>query len=131
MQAGVYGIRCIPTNEIYVGSGISWRGRTKRHLANLRRGTSRHVRLQKCWNTHGETNFKIVLLAACWREGFVNFLADMGERPAGTSLDRYPDKTGNQYRAGRRAKREARLKVETNQLSERELVAGNQSASSD
>jgi hypothetical protein len=26
---------------------------------------------------------------------FTNFLADMGERPPGTSLDRFPDKNGN------------------------------------
>lgn len=29
------------------------------------------------------------------REGFANFLADMGERPAGQTLDRFPDKDGN------------------------------------
>src|SRR5690348_13492356 len=28
-------------------------------------------------------------------EGFKNFLADMGERPDGKTLDRYPDKNGN------------------------------------
>jgi len=30
-----------------------------------------------------------------WLESFENFLADMGERPAGMTLDRYPDKNGN------------------------------------
>lgn len=29
-----------------------------------------------------------------WRK-FENFLADMGERPAGKTLDRYPDNLGN------------------------------------
>lgn len=28
-------------------------------------------------------------------DGFVNFFADMGERPKGKTLDRYPDKNGN------------------------------------
>jgi hypothetical protein len=30
--------------------------------------------------------------------GFANFIADLGERPAGTSLDRYPDAYGNYER---------------------------------
>jgi hypothetical protein len=28
-------------------------------------------------------------------DGFVNFVADLGERPPGTTLDRFPDKNGH------------------------------------
>lgn len=35
-------------------------------------------------------------IAICKRwESYGNFLADMGERPTGTSIDRYPDKNGD------------------------------------
>lgn len=38
-----------------------------------------------------------ISICAQWsgKEGFHNFLVDMGERPNGTSLDRYPDNNGN------------------------------------
>lgn len=36
-----------------------------------------------------------ITVCARWRESFDNFLTDMGERPHGKSLDRYPDNNGN------------------------------------
>lgn len=36
-----------------------------------------------------------VVVCERWRASFQNFLADMGERPEGMTIDRYPDKDGN------------------------------------
>jgi hypothetical protein len=38
--------------------------------------------------------YRKVQICRRWRE-FSNFLADMGQRPTGKTLDRWPDKTGN------------------------------------
>ncbi len=36
-----------------------------------------------------------VTICPRWRESFTNFLADMGERPKGKTLDRFPNPAGN------------------------------------
>jgi hypothetical protein len=36
-----------------------------------------------------------ITICARWLQSFVNFLADMGERPEGHTLDRFPNKIGN------------------------------------
>jgi hypothetical protein len=38
---------------------------------------------------------KGITIVSRWIDSFENFLADMGERPAGTTLDRYPDNNGD------------------------------------
>lgn len=36
-----------------------------------------------------------IVVCASWRNSFSSFLADMGERPPGTTLDRFPNQHGN------------------------------------
>jgi hypothetical protein len=38
---------------------------------------------------------KGIIVCDRWIESYYNFLEDMGERPDGTTIDRYPDKNGN------------------------------------
>lgn len=54
---------------------------------------------QRCFNSrHHKYHLyggRGVTMCDRWRSSFADFLADMGERPAGTTLDRYPNKDGN------------------------------------
>lgn len=62
---GVYVIRCIATNEEYVGSSKNLKRRVQTHLYSLRYGGNCPPRLLHAWNTHGPSSFRFELVALC------------------------------------------------------------------
>lgn len=54
---------------------------------------------QRCFNPRDDHfpayGGRGITMCPAWRSSFAAFLADMGERPEGTTLDRYPNNDGN------------------------------------
>ncbi len=55
--------------------------------------------LSRCYNSRYESYNRYggrhITVCDRWRHSFENFLADMGVKPEGKTLDRYPDNNGN------------------------------------
>lgn len=62
---GVYVIRNIVTNKVYVGSSINTRSRLVGHRRQLRKGTHPNHHLQRAWNRYGADVFVFEVLEHC------------------------------------------------------------------
>jgi hypothetical protein len=60
---------------------------------------SRHAMIDRCENPNNPSfpNYggRGIKVCDCWRNSFENFLEDMGLRPEGKTLDRWPDNDGD------------------------------------
>ena len=57
-EMGIYSIRCIPANRVYVGrAGASFWRRWHHHRSALRRGKHCNSKLQRAWDKYGEEAF--------------------------------------------------------------------------
>lgn len=59
---GIYSIKCLATNNIYIGSTVNIQERWRQHLTALRKGKHHSVYLQRSYNKYGEDNLQFTLL---------------------------------------------------------------------
>lgn len=59
---GVYTIRNIGNNKLYLGFGTDLPAKINRHKAELRFGNHRNRELQEGWNSFGESSFQFEVL---------------------------------------------------------------------
>lgn len=60
MKSGIYYIKNLINNKVYVGSTNHFTTRFTQHLRRLRRGIHDNFLLQKEWSEYGEENFKFI-----------------------------------------------------------------------
>lgn len=60
--SGVYGIKCVQTYKIYIGSSIEIEKRWKVHQNRLRQNFHWNPHLQSAWNKYGELQFEWIIL---------------------------------------------------------------------
>lgn len=62
MQVGIYQIKCLITDKIYVGGSNNIVRRKGEHYWGLRHNKHDNSRLQSAWNEHGEENFSFEII---------------------------------------------------------------------
>ena len=64
-RSGVYQIKCIENEKIYIGQTIDLDRRLHDHLRTLRRGTHHNHYLQRAFDKYGEKSFEFSVLQEC------------------------------------------------------------------
>lgn len=59
---GIYQIKCLINNKIYIGGATSTRERKYSHKHHLINNTHRNQYLQRAWNKYGESLFEFIVL---------------------------------------------------------------------
>lgn len=59
---GIYSIRCVYENNVYIGSSVDINRRWKEHISKLNKGTHSNKRLQEDWDAYGDESFIFEIL---------------------------------------------------------------------
>lgn len=67
-KSGIYYIKCLVNNKIYIGQSKNIRKRFNVHKFYLRNDKNGNPYLQSAWNKYGENNFEFVVIEFCNEE---------------------------------------------------------------
>ena len=62
---GIYGIKNLINNKMYIGQAIDIYRRWKEHTTDLNKGIHYNLHLQRSWNLYGQDNFEFLILEIC------------------------------------------------------------------
>jgi group I intron endonuclease len=68
MNSGIYKIKNIKNNKVYVGSAINFKNRWFEHKKVLRKNKHHSKHLQNSWNIYKENNFVFEIIEECEKE---------------------------------------------------------------
>lgn len=71
MPSGIYTITSLSRRKVYVGSAVDISARRRLHLHELRKNTHHSTKLQRAFNTSGESDFVFDTLFLCSRENLI------------------------------------------------------------
>jgi group I intron endonuclease len=93
LDCGVYVIRNVNNNKVYVGSSIRIKTRIKQHKHHLKSGEHHSLWLQRSWNKHGEDSFEFTVILFCSKKDVLFY-----EQRAIDGMDAHRSKGGyNMY----------------------------------
>lgn len=87
--SGIYEIKNIANNKIYIGSSNNVYKRKREHFSSLRNGTHCNEHLQRAYNLYGKNNFKFKIVEICEENDLLKIEQ--------AYLDKYFDKGINCY----------------------------------
>lgn len=75
LKSGIYQIKCLANNKVYIGQSIDLNNRYIQHISALRKNNHENYKLQKDFNFFKENNFEFNILSVCPQE-MLNHLED-------------------------------------------------------
>lgn len=71
MNSGIYAIKNLVNNKVYVGSTINFKDREYRHFYTLEKNKHKNPHLQLSFNKYGKNNFQFQIILYCELADFV------------------------------------------------------------